>query len=105
MISTEMYPKHCEGVIYRDIEGEAVVLNLDNGFYYSLNQLGTEIWELSDGTVSIQEIIQRVCEEYEVTYEQARDDVLELMEDLVREGLVTIDETPYKSSAVKERNS
>ena len=105
MVNIEMYPKHCEGVIYRNIEGEAVVLNLDNGFYYSLNELGTDIWEMCDGTVNIQEMIKCVYDEYEVTYEQARDDVLELMGDLVREGLVTVDETPFKSSAVEKGNS
>ena len=105
MINIEMYPKHCEGVIYRDIEREAVVLNLDNGFYYSLNQLGTEIWEMCDGTSSIEEMIQCVCDDYEVTYDQAKNDILELVDDLIREGLVTVDETPFESSAVKEGSS
>lgn len=78
----------------RVIEGEAIIINLDNGIYYSLNEVGTAIWELADGKSTIKEIADAVCKEYDVDYEEAEKDVLEVVNDLVREGLVVVSESP-----------
>jgi len=83
-------PKHSEAVIYRVVDGEAILLNLDNGYYYSLNPLGSEVWAMCDGTHPLRSIVEQMCAEYDVAWDQAQRHVLELIHDLQREGLVTI---------------
>lgn len=70
------------------LEGEAVLLNLDNGMYYSLNQVGTVIWELCDGHRTLAEILEKVCERFEVDGDQARQDLLTISSQLIEQKLL-----------------
>ncbi len=76
----------------REIEGEAVLLDLKSGVYYSLNQVGTFIWSLMEKAPSEDEIGRSVAEEYDVEFDEALRDVGELIRDLSKEGL--IEKTP-----------
>jgi hypothetical protein len=75
-------------VIERLIDGEAVLLNTNNGIYYSLESAGCFIWELLDGARKISDIVACVCDEFDVPPGQALDDAKTLFEDLLREQLV-----------------
>ncbi len=90
MPSLHEIARHGEAVIHTAVDGEAILLNLDNGHYYTLDPIGSEIWGMLDGNCSLQCVVDRVCTDYDVGKDQARSDLLELVEDLQREGLVTI---------------
>jgi len=70
------------------VGGEAVILHLDEGLYYSLNPVGTCIWALLQQPRSKEELIARVLEEFDVTPERCRADVEELLEALCTRLLV-----------------
>ena len=69
------------------MDGEAIIINLGTGIYYSLGTTGGFIWSLVEKRPSIQEIIRRVVEQYEVGEAEATRDVLRLSADLCAEGL------------------
>ena len=75
-------------LIERVIDGEAVLLDLNTGVYYSLNMIGSLIWERLDGAITVSELVRLLTEEYDVTPERAMADVQLLMTDLLGEGLV-----------------
>ena len=75
-------------VTYRIIDGEAVILNLDNGYYYSLNEVGTRIWESIDKQKSLSEILSLLKEECQASEKQLKNDLMELVKDLEKEKLV-----------------
>jgi hypothetical protein len=66
-------------VVHRIIGGEAVMLNLDNGYYYSLDEIGTKIWKVIDDGKSIESLIEVLLGEYEVTETQLRRDIRHLI--------------------------
>jgi len=70
------------------VDGEAVVLHLGNGFYYSLNPVGATIWEEFSKGHTIEHIVETVCEEYDVTKDVAKKDLADLLADLSKEGLI-----------------
>lgn len=77
-----------------DLGGETAILNLDNGVYYSLNSVGTRIWELIQESITVSQIREIIFNEYEVTLEQCEQDILTLLEKLWIERLVEVsDET------------
>lgn len=45
-----------KGQIWSDLGGEVVILKLDNAMYYSLDPVGTRIWELIQEPRSVSEI-------------------------------------------------
>lgn len=61
-------------VASRIIEGQAVVVSLDRRVMHELNEVGSRVWELLEDR-SLGEIADRVVQEFDVTREQALDDV------------------------------
>lgn len=87
-INLETVFRKCPDVIERMIDGEAVLLDTNTGVYYSLEDTGSRIWEMLDGTMTISDIVSRIVEEYEVSEDRAIEDAGKLFADLEREGLV-----------------
>ncbi len=70
------------------LDGEAILLNLETGAYFTLNRVGTVTWELFDGVRTLDQIHSTICERFEVSEEVARQDLLSLVEHLDQEGLL-----------------
>jgi len=83
-----------EAVVFTDLDdGSAVLLHLDNKFYYSLNESGSFMWQLiekNDGAMSKEKLVEALCEQFDVSPDQAQSDVSEFIEDLTREGLISV---------------
>ncbi len=75
-------------VMMQQVEGDSVLLDIDNGEYFSLNEVGSRVWELCDGARSLASIAQTICEEYDVEPSVALSDASELLEGLAGAGLV-----------------
>ena len=72
------------------MDGEAILINLGTGAYYSIPSTGGFIWSLVEQKLSVDEIVRAVAAHYNVTREQAEVDVLRLGEELHAERLVTV---------------
>lgn len=75
-------------VIFRAIGTEAIVLNLEGGLYFGLDDIGCRIWSLIE-TGTLEAASQAVAGEYEVGIEQARHDVVRFVQSLIDRGLVS----------------
>ena len=67
--------------------GEVILLELDEGAYYSLNPVGAKIWEMIQAPIRLETVCVRLIEEYEVTEEECLRDVLRVVSDLLERGL------------------
>ncbi|MBL7198365.1 MAG: PqqD family protein [Candidatus Omnitrophica bacterium] len=76
---------------HRIIDGEAVILNLDNGNYYSLNEVGTKIWEAINRQKSLGKILSLLEEKYQLPEKRLKSDLIGLVKDLEREKLIKKD--------------
>ncbi len=85
---TAIFLKRNEDVHGTNMDGESVLLNLSTGRYYTLNSVGALIWDHCTGDRSIQDLLSLVCERFDVTWDQAKADLLELVTDLTQEGLI-----------------
>ena len=79
-----------KNMAWKVLDSEAVVLNLDSGVYFTLNATGTAAWERFDGTASLAMIANGLCEQFDVTLEQAKRDLIELTQTLLDDGLVGV---------------
>jgi hypothetical protein len=70
------------------IEGETVLLDLSTGRYYTLNHLGSVIWEHCARQSTIRDIHADLCNRFEVAPEQALNDLVALIDQLIQEGLL-----------------
>jgi coenzyme PQQ biosynthesis protein PqqD len=81
-------PRRKEQVIAQKASNDFLLFNMDDGNYYSLNEVGARIWELCDGTHSIEEIIDTLAREYDEAKNVLAEDVVEFLERFQRDKLI-----------------
>ena len=87
--STVSVPKE---VLYRDLAGEAILLHLENGTYYGLDEVGTRMWTLLVRYGKVAPAYRDLLTEYDVGAERLRDDLFGLIDRLVAQELLEIDD-------------
>ena len=73
-----------------DLDGEKVMLNLDKGEYFMMNEVGSRIWEIISEPINVKEIISTLRNEYEVDEETCKDTVIEFLGRLDNADLISI---------------
>ena len=75
-------------VLFQEVSGETVLLDLASEQYFGLDEVGTRVWQLVNEGKSLGGMIEVLLEEYEVEPEQLEGDVRALLESLLEAGLV-----------------
>lgn len=70
------------------IDGEAILINLASGIYYSMDRVGGVIWSMIAAGHRLEDIATTVAARYEVSPEQAQADVQRLAAELIEHRLV-----------------
>ena len=78
-------------VLWRELDGEAVLLDPAEGCTYNLNRVGTLIWKLLDGNHTFSDIASAICQEFEVEHEQALQDMERLIDEMRQHKLLQSD--------------
>ena len=73
-----------------DLEGEAVLLDIQTGRYFGLNDVGTTIWSLIKTPCTVSDLIEGLQREYDVEEGVLNHDVLAFLEDMDRRTLVHV---------------
>ena len=79
-----------DDVLFQELQGEAVLLNLKSGVYFGLDPVGTRIWQLFAEHELLADIAQTIVAEYDVAEDRSSADLLVLVADLERQGLVAV---------------
>ena len=80
------------GVLHRELEGEAVLLDLEAGTYFGLNESGTRAWALIGGGSTLGAVHAALIAEFDAAPERVWDDLVALARELLRNRLVEIAE-------------
>jgi len=80
-----------DGILFRELEGESVILSLDSETYFGLDEVGTRTWELLRAGPTIQAAFEKLCAEYDVAPAQLRRDLEELLDQLIGHKLIEVD--------------
>lgn len=75
-------------VLFQEVGGEAVLLDLASEQYFGLDPVGTRIWDLLDGHTRLDQVHATLCTEYQADPQRIGDDLLVLARALVDAGLV-----------------
>jgi len=80
--------KPAAAVHTRLFDGELVILDLEKGEYYALDEIGTALWRGLEVGKTIEQVGDEIVELYEVKREQVLVDLAALCDTLVARGLV-----------------
>lgn len=80
-----------DDVVFRDLAGESVLLNLSTGTYFGIDAVGTRLWHLLKEQRSAAATIATLQREYDVDERRLQQDVEALISQLLAKGLLTTD--------------
>lgn len=87
-ITVETRLQRDETIIYAPVKHEAVMLNIDQGRYHSLNEVGARIWELLESPQTVRQLCHHLCDEFDVEESACHTAVLEFVRALLDRGMV-----------------
>jgi hypothetical protein len=77
-----------DSVIWRQVDGQVVILNRDGTSLTSLNETASVVWRAIDGSKTLDELAGVLADEYRIARDRAFSDVVELCNGLAGEGLI-----------------
>ena len=87
--TTQRRPAHHPRTASRVFSGEAVIISPAENVIRMLNPTGSRIWELADGTRTVDAIATMLAAEYEVDPAHARQSTQNFVADLVAKSLLS----------------
>lgn len=91
MISDTAIISQATSLVAAEMDGEIVMLSIDNGKYYGMDAVGSKIWNLVNEPLSFSDLIGILINEYDVGVEQCKNDILNFLQYLDKENLINID--------------
>ena len=78
-------------VLFRELDGEAVILNLDTESYLGLDPVGTRMWGVLTSQPSIEAAYQILLSEYDVAPDTLRADLERLLGEMLEHKLIILE--------------
>jgi Coenzyme PQQ synthesis protein D (PqqD) len=79
-----------DAAVFRELDGEAVLLNLDTGIYFGLNDVGTRMWRLMEQHGQLDAVRDAIVGEFDVATAIAERDLVALVVALQEKGLIQV---------------
>jgi hypothetical protein len=81
-----------QDVFFQEVEDEVVFLNLQTSMYHGLDKVGSRAWGLLCHHGNVEEAVQSLLQEYDVSEEVLRRDMAVLVQELCTAGLLEVTE-------------
>ena len=76
--------------VFRELDGEAVILQLDAGMYFGLDPVGTRLWQLIEAHGELRPVLQAAAAEFDVAPDVLEHDLIDLVSGLAEKQLVVV---------------
>lgn len=100
-LQSRLRPNEAE-VAAKVLDGEAIIINLSNGMYYSMDRVGGLIWEMIEGQSTLEQTVAEIIARYDVSAQQAQADVQRVADELVQEKLVIVSDQASPARHTRE---
>jgi hypothetical protein len=88
MIGPESRLRRRDRVLVQRAAGTLVLLDLDGGQYYALDEVSARVWEMCDGAHEVGAIVEAIASEYDASVDTIYEDVLAFLEEMLDENLL-----------------
>lgn len=89
-ISLDSRIRVSDDAIFRELDGEAVILQLEAGVYFGLDPVGTRLWQLIEAHGALRPVVDAALSEFDVERGDLERDLLDLVRVLADKQLVTV---------------
>jgi hypothetical protein len=77
-------------VVFKELGGEGVLLDMASGIYFGLDETSTRLWLLLQMNGSLRRVFDEMIEEFEVDPDRLERDLLQFVADLTRSNLASL---------------
>lgn len=96
---SSVYIARSTAVAARSLDGEMMIMSARDSTLFTLNSVGTVIWQSADGNTPLAEIVeQKICAEFEVDPIEAMKDAESFVNDLASHGIMVVSGGPITSA-------
>lgn len=89
-ITPDTLIRRSESILSSELENEIVMMDIQEGNYYGLEEPGTRIWELAENPVTVRDVCNSLQQEYEIEAEQCQREVIAFVEELQSRKVVEL---------------
>ncbi len=86
---TDILTRNME-ILSSDMDGETVMMSVENSEYYSLSTVGTKIYDILSKDMSFKSLIDVLTKEYDVDRAVCEKDTKEFLEELLKKNIIKI---------------
>jgi len=79
-----------DDVVFRELQGEAVILSLESSTYFGLDPIGTRIWQLCQTYGSLRAVWEAMQKEFDAPGDRLQSDLLAFVDELSANGLLKV---------------
>ena len=75
-------------IISTDMDGETVMMSIEQGNYFGLSGIGPLLWDYMESPISCESMVQKIVDKYEVDETTCQSDLVEFVGQLLESGIV-----------------
>ncbi len=89
-IDLETVVSHSADLVSCELDGEVVLMSIESGAYFRIDEIGSRIWSLLEEPRRVRELCDQLMLEFEVDREQCERDVLTFLNDMRADRLIEV---------------
>lgn len=89
-LQSKTITKNDDNYVETEVDGEKLLMRIDEGFFYTMNVTSEAFWKGIDIEPNIGKLYAKIAEQFNVTLEECRADLDELVEEFEKHQLVSI---------------
>ncbi len=93
-ITTNTIIQRNHEIIYNDMDGETVMMDIKKGIYYGLDSTATRIWDLLEQALSVEQLCEQLCRVYAVSEADCLKETLTFLEEMAQHRVIITSEAP-----------
>lgn len=94
------YIARSSAIAARLIGGEMMIMSVADSTFFTLNEVGTLIWQSADGCARLSEIVTRkICSEFNVNPADAQHDAEQFVSELSQHGIIRVSDQPIADAS------
>ena len=90
MLTLKDIPIKTKGFVIRELGDELIIISENGSEMHTVDEIGSFIWKNINGKNTIQSIVDRICNEYEVKKQIAQKDLMNFIKSLINKKLILL---------------
>jgi len=82
--------KRSPEIVHSDMDDETVMMSIEQGEYYGIDAIGSDIWNMLEEEKSIKDICSSLCQRYDVDESVCQQDVMRFLENMYERKIIVM---------------